>query len=265
MTESCKPLVVVVGATSKQGRSVVTSLIGSGRFRVRALTRAPGSPQARAIAAMGVEVATAALEPGRRSEFVDAFRSAQGAFLMTPPVAPPSNDEFTLGCQLADAAVEAGIEHLVFSTLENVHDRSAGTKYAPHFTDKARVADHIRTLPVPHTFVMLAFFYTNAMEYYPPRRDGDTTLMPFYLPEDFRAPFVDPTTKYPKPPYPSQSQPWPGLASEMNPRPDHGETSYKGSGRLLGRKALITGGDSGMGRAAAIAYAREGADVVISY
>ncbi|MDB5607367.1 MAG: short-chain dehydrogenase/reductase [Bradyrhizobium sp.] len=70
---------------------------------------------------------------------------------------------------------------------------------------------------------------------------------------------------YPKPPYPAQRQPMPGSTAKMDPPPDHGEISYKGSGKLKGKKAVITGGDSGIGRAVAIAYAREGADILIAY
>ena len=75
----------------------------------------------------------------------------------------------------------------------------------------------------------------------------------------------NPVDKYPQPPYPEQQQELPGSDKEMSPRADHGEKSYKGSGKLKGKKAVITGGDSGIGRAVAIAFAREGADVLISY
>lgn len=85
------------------------------------------------------------------------------------------------------------------------------------------------------------------------------------MPTDNQYTMQNPLTQYPQPEFPKQPQNPPGLAQDMQPRPDHGETSYKGFGRLAGRKALITGADSGIGRAAAIAYAREGADIVLNY
>lgn len=72
-------------------------------------------------------------------------------------------------------------------------------------------------------------------------------------------------TQHPTPPYPEQQQPMPGRTDAMDPRPDHGENSYVGHGRLLDKKAIVTGGDSGIGRSVALAYAREGADVLVSY
>ncbi len=194
MSTDAKPTIVVAGSLSKQGRSVTESLLGSGRYHVRALTSRIDSPAALKLAEQGAELIAVPLAINHRSDFVKAFRGAQGAFLMTPVVAPPATYEFDIGRDLADAAMEAGVEHIVFSTLENVDEITGGSKFAPHFTDKARVGAYIQGLPVRSSFVELAFFYTNLLEYYTPRQEGDTLVFPIYLPEHFRAPFVDPLT-----------------------------------------------------------------------
>lgn len=194
MSSNSKPLITVVGASSKQGRSVAQTLLQSGRYRVRALTRRVDAPEAQSLARQGAELVPVALALGHTKDLVNALRGSHGAFLMTPPIAPPATHETALGIEQADAALEAGVEHVIFSGLENVDKITGGQKFAPHFTDKARVEEYIRTLPITSSFIYLAFFYTNLLEYYVPRMDGDTLIFPIYLPKDFRAPFVDPLT-----------------------------------------------------------------------
>ncbi len=193
---SSKPLISVAGATSKQGRSVAASLLASGRYRVRALTRNMHSAPARELAERGAEIVVAPLEMGRQAELAAALRGSYGAFLMTPPVAkePPAEPELTLGAELAAAARDAGVEHVVFSGLENVEQRTAGTKWAPHFTDKAKVEAYIRSLPMRSSFVYLALFYSNFVEYYVPRPGPDGLTFAHYLPPDLAAPYCDPLT-----------------------------------------------------------------------
>jgi uncharacterized protein YbjT (DUF2867 family) len=189
-----KPLITVTGVLGKQGRSAVQTLLESGLYRVRGTTRRVDSPEARSLAAQGVELLSLPLDVGYQQEYSKAFRGSDGVFMMTPSIAPPHTHEYELGKQLANAAVEAGVQHIIFSSLENVDEISGGKLFAPHFTDKARIEAYIRTLPVTSSFIYMAFFYTNLMEFYTPKMDGDTLVFPIYLPEDFRAPFVDPLT-----------------------------------------------------------------------
>ena len=189
-----KPLITIVGVLGKQGRSAARTLLQSGHYRVRGITRRVDSPEALSLAGQGAELVSIPLDLGYKKDFVEAFRGSEGVFMMTPGIIPPATHEMELGKQLADAAVEAGVRHIIFSSLENVNEITGGKMFAPHFTDKAKIEEYIRTLPVTASFIYMAFFYTNLIEFYPPAMKGDTLVFPIYLPEDFRAPFVDPHT-----------------------------------------------------------------------
>ncbi|WP_316801856.1 NmrA/HSCARG family protein [Pedobacter nototheniae] len=194
MTQKDKPLITVVGVSGKQGFSTARALLESGRYRVRGITRQINSPELIKLTEQGAQLVNLPLDLGHKKEFTEAFRGSDGVFLMTPNIAPPATHEMELGKQLADAAVEAGVGHIIFSSLENVEEITGGKMSAPHFTDKAKIEEYIRTLPVTSSFVYMSFFYTNLIEFYTPKLKGDTLVFPIYLPKDFRAPFVDPLT-----------------------------------------------------------------------
>ncbi|SDE87166.1 Nucleoside-diphosphate-sugar epimerase [Mucilaginibacter pineti] len=189
-----KPLITIVGVLGKQGRSTARTLLDSGRYCVRGITRRMDSPEAIRLIEQGAELVSIPLDVGYQQDYEKAFRGSHGVFMMTPSIVPPQTHEFELGKQLADAAVEAGAKHIIFSSLENVDQITNGEKFAPHFTDKAEVEAYIRTFPVTSSFIYMAFFFTNLIEFYTPKLLGDTLVFPIYLPKDFRAPFVDPLT-----------------------------------------------------------------------
>lgn len=194
MSGNRKPCISVLGGLSKQGRSVATSLLQSNRYDVQIFSRNVTSSLAEEFERMGAKLVNLPLQLGYKDKLVQALEGSRGVFMLTPPVAPPEDFETALGMEMADAAVEAGVDHIVFSSLEHVERITGGQKWAPHFTDKARIEDYIRSLPVRSSFILMAFFYTNILEYYPPRIERDRIVLPIYLPGDFRTAFVDPLT-----------------------------------------------------------------------
>jgi len=191
---STKPLITIVGVLGKQGRGAAISLLKSGHFRVRGITRRINAPEALSLVNMGMEIVNLPLNIGYQNEYEQAFRGSYGVFLMTPNLPPPAVFEYELGCQLAQAALKARAQYILFSSLENVAKISGGSLLAPHFTDKAKIESYIRSLPISSAFIMPAFFYTNFLEFYNPAQKNNQLEFPIYLPEDFRAPFVDPLT-----------------------------------------------------------------------
>jgi uncharacterized protein YbjT (DUF2867 family) len=194
VTQKDKPLITITGILGKQGRSAAHTLLQSGSYRVRGIIRRIDWPEALTLAEQGVELVSLPLDLGYQKDYAKAFRGSDGVFMMTPSIAPPLTYEFELGKQLADAAVEAGVKHIIFSSLENVDRITEGKKFAPHFTDKAKIEEYIRTLPIKSSFIYMAFFYTNLLEFYTPKLKDGMLVFPIYLPKDFRAPFVDPLT-----------------------------------------------------------------------
>lgn len=161
ITTTTKPLITITGVLGKQGLSAAHTLLESGRYRVRGITRRINSPEAVNLASKGVELIDIPLDLGHYEDYVSAFRGSDGVFLMTPQIIPPATHEYELGKELADAAVEAGVGHIIFSSLENVDKISDGKLFVPHFTDKAKIEEYIRTLPITSSFIYMAFFYTN--------------------------------------------------------------------------------------------------------
>lgn len=171
-TSPDRSTVLVTGATGAQGGSVARALLEEGRFAVRALTRKPDSPAARALADAGAEVVTGDLAD--RASLDAALAGCSHVFGLTQ-FWEHFGEEYVQGRNLLEAVDAAGVEHLVLSTLDSPKKRSGGKYEVPHCDIKARLEDEAREMGLPATFVRVAFYYENFLTFFPLRRQEDGT------------------------------------------------------------------------------------------
>jgi len=165
---STKKLVAVVGATGQQGGAVVRALQASGQFKVRALTRNPAKHPK-----LADEVVAADLN--RPETLKAAFAGAHGVFVVTNAW-EAGRDESRQALAAVNAAKDAGVQHLIWSTLPNVETISGGAIAVPHFTDKAKVERIVREAGFAyHTFVIAPFYYQNLIGAMTPQKQSDGT------------------------------------------------------------------------------------------
>jgi len=158
-----KQLIVVTGATGEQGGSLIRALLRQGKFAIRGVTRNVSAEKAVALQKQGVEMVQGDLSDPQSIE--NALKGAYGFYLLTQFWEHGHEKELQQGKQAADAAVKAGVQHLVFSGLEDAVKLTGGKNKVDHFTYKAYVEDYIRTLNIPYTFVHACFYYENFQKF----------------------------------------------------------------------------------------------------
>ncbi|RIA96985.1 hypothetical protein C1645_814636 [Glomus cerebriforme] len=198
MSQKQKPLVVVSGATGAQGGSVVNSLLETGRYRIRALSRNPDSDKAKALASKGIEVVKCDLSV--KEDVKNALSGADIAWIVTnfwdqTIVGGDVKEEERQGKLIADTAKEVGLNWLIYSSLPDSTTESGG-KYPDviHFTGKNHVEQYIRNIGIPNsTFVYLSFYSQNIGSFAPlvTKDNGEVELCVPYLEETDHLPLVD--------------------------------------------------------------------------
>jgi uncharacterized protein YbjT (DUF2867 family) len=167
-----RPIALVVGATGSQGGSVVRALVARGEYRVRAMTRAPRSEEAKALAAKGVEMVRGDLDD--RRSLRTALAGARFAFGVTS-YWEHFDREAELGLKLVDALAGSGVRHAVLSSRPSTKRISNGEFSIASFEGKARMEDAALSIGLPATFVHPAFFYENFLSLFVPQRQADGT------------------------------------------------------------------------------------------